>query len=62
MDFGNWQRSINESIKSDKYTVLEQRDENGRLIVEGDMDEFLKDLHCISLEEANKKFSDLKNE
>lgn len=60
MNFGNWHRSINESVKSDKYTILEKRDEKGRLIVEGDMDEFLKDLHCISLDKANKKFSELK--
>ena len=26
MDFGNWHKSINESVKSDKYTILEKRD------------------------------------
>ena len=60
MDFGNRHRSINELVKSDKYTILEKRDKKGRLIIEGDIDEFLKDLHCISLDEANKKFSELK--
>lgn len=61
MDFGNWQESTHERLKSDKYIVLEHRDENGRLIVEGDIEEFLKDMHCISLEEANKRLWDLKD-
>ncbi len=61
MDFGNWQDDMHESLKSDKYTVSKERNEKGCYVVEGDMEEFLKDMHCISLEEANKRLWNLKD-
>lgn len=35
MDFGNWRECSLEDLKSDKYTISKERDENGRYVVEG---------------------------
>ncbi len=59
MDLGNYKDFLNEltTIKSPKYSVSKQRDDKGRLVVDGDIEAFLKDLHCIELSQAMTKLT-----